>query len=157
MAADATIRARHTMHTSPIRRRTIAALTLTVAAVLAGLLSTRVAADDSDRLLTIDHYIRSTTITSASAPSMLYVRERAQAGVVARGPAAASRVVLFVHGAGTPAEVSFDVPYRDFSWMGYLASAGFDVFAVDMTGYGRSSRTPAMNDPCNIPKDRQPE
>jgi hypothetical protein len=27
------------------------------------------------------------------------------------------KVVLFVHGAGTPAEVSFDVPYQDYSWM----------------------------------------
>jgi pimeloyl-ACP methyl ester carboxylesterase len=47
-------------------------------------------------------------------------------------------VVLFVHGAGTPAEVSFDVPYKDYSWMAYLAQAGYDVFSVDMTGYGRS-------------------
>ena len=36
---------------------------------------------------------------------------------------AADNVVLFVHGAGTPAEVSFDVPYKDYSWMAYLAHA----------------------------------
>jgi pimeloyl-ACP methyl ester carboxylesterase len=63
--------------------------------------------------------------------------------------------VLFVHGAGTPAEVAFDVPYGDFSWMAYLAAAGYDVFAVDMTGYGRSTRPPAMNDPCNLSEDAQ--
>ena len=61
-----------------------------------------------------------------------------------------NRVVLFVHGAGTPAEVSFDVPYQDYSWMGHLARAGFDVFSVDMTGYGRSTRPFPMNDPCNL-------
>ena len=56
-------------------------------------------------------------------------------------------MVLFVHGAGTPAEVAFDVPHQDYSWMAYLAQAGFDVFSMDMTGYGRSTRPPAMNDP----------
>ena len=33
--------------------------------------------------------------------------------------------------------------------------AGFDVFAMDTTGYGRSNRPAAMNDPCNLAKDRQ--
>ena len=63
--------------------------------------------------------------------------------------------MLFVHGAGTPAEVAFDVPYKDYSWMAYLAQAGFDVFSMDMTGYGRSTRPPAMNDPCNLSKEQQ--
>ena len=57
---------------------------------------------------------------------------------------------IFVHGAGTPAEVAFDVPQPDYSWMAYLARAGFDVFAMDTTGYGRSIRPAAMNDPCNL-------
>jgi pimeloyl-ACP methyl ester carboxylesterase len=64
-------------------------------------------------------------------------------------------VVLFVHGAGTPSEVAFDVPYQDYSWMAYLAAAGFDVFAMDTTGYGRSTRPPAMNDPCNLAPEQQ--
>ena len=64
--------------------------------------------------------------------------------------------MLFVHGAGTPAEVAFDVPYQDYSWMAYLARAGFDVFSVDMTGYGRSTRPAPMNDPCNLAEDSRP-
>ena len=64
-------------------------------------------------------------------------------------------MILFVHGAGTPAEVAFDVPYQDYSWMEYLAGAGFDVFSMDMTGYGRSTRPPAMNDPCNLSREQQ--
>ena len=64
-------------------------------------------------------------------------------------------MVLFVHGAGTPAEVAFDVPYQDYSWMAFLAHAGFDVFAMDMTGYGRSTRPEAMNDPCNLTREQQ--
>jgi pimeloyl-ACP methyl ester carboxylesterase len=39
--------------------------------------------------------------------------------------------------------------------MAYLAHAGFDVFAMDMTGYGRSTRPAAMNDPCNLAPAQQ--
>ena len=48
------------------------------------------------------------------------------------------------------AEVAFDVPQPDYSWMAFLARAGFDTFAMDTTGYGRSIRPAAMNDPCNL-------
>ena len=117
----------------------------------------RLQADDGQRLLTIDHFVRtsSTAPGMAGQPAEVYVRERVQAGAALRAASLGDRVVLFVHGAGTPSEVSFDVPYQDYSWMGYLASAGFDVFGMDMTGYGRSSRPAAMNDPCNLAKERQ--
>jgi pimeloyl-ACP methyl ester carboxylesterase len=114
-------------------------------------------ADDSDRLLAIDHYVRvvSTVPAIAGQPAQLYVHERVLAGRALRSASAGDNVVLFVHGAGTPAEVAFDVPYQDYSWMAFLARAGFDVFSVDMTGYGRSTRPAPMNDPCNLAKDRQ--
>jgi pimeloyl-ACP methyl ester carboxylesterase len=83
------------------------------------------------------------------------VRERVQAGTALRGAPASDRVAIFVHGAGTPAEVAFDVPQPDYSWMAYLARAGFDTFAMDTTGYGRSIRPAAMNDPCNLARERQ--
>jgi hypothetical protein len=51
----------------------------------------------------------------------IYVRERAMASGARRPPRSADRVVLFIHGAGTPAEVAYDVPYQDYSWMAYLA------------------------------------
>jgi pimeloyl-ACP methyl ester carboxylesterase len=63
--------------------------------------------------------------------------------------------VLFIHGAGTPSEVAFDTAYRDYSWMAYLARAGFDVFSMDNIGYGRSTRPAPMNDPCNLPAGEQ--
>src|SRR6185295_3234595 len=114
------------------------------------------AEDDSSRLLTIDHFVKVTSMVPAitGQPAQIYVRERAQAGSVLRG-STGDKVVLFVHGAGTPAEVSFDLPYQDYSWMAHLARAGFDVFSVDMTGYGRSTRPFPMNDPCNLAPDRQ--
>jgi pimeloyl-ACP methyl ester carboxylesterase len=113
-------------------------------------------ADDSAHLLRVDHYVRvhSTVSAIAGQTSLIYVREVVQAGIALRGPAS-DRVALFVHGAGTPAEVSFDVPYQDYSWMAYLAHAGFDAFSMDMTGYGRSTRPAPMNDPCNVSREQQ--
>lgn len=126
-------------------------------AVLVPSLASVTYGDDSERLLTIDHYVtvKSTVPAIAGQLAQIYVRERVQAGTVLRGSSWGDRVALFVHGAGTPAEVSYDVAYQDYSWMAYLARAGFDVFSMDTTGYGRSTRPPPMADPCNLAKDRQ--
>ena len=112
--------------------------------------------DHDTRLVRVDHYVR----VKSTAPSMrgqeaqIYVREVVRPEVQS-GTSASAGVVLFVHGAGWPGEVVFDVPYKDYSWMAYLAQAGFDVFAMDMTGYGRSTRPQPMSDPCNFPKAQQ--
>ena len=113
--------------------------------------------DDGARLISLDHYVRvrSTAPAIVGQEAQIYVREVVLAGTTLRGGPAPDRVVLFVHGAGTPAEVAFDVPRKDYSWIAYLAQAGFDVFSMDMTGYGRSTRPPAMNDPCNFSKEQQ--
>ena len=110
-----------------------------------------------DPPLTVDHFVpvRSTVPSMAGQIAQIYLRERFRAGTVVRTTSVADRVVLFVHGAGTPAEVAFDVPYQDYSWMAYLAQAGFDVFAMDTTGYGRSTRPTTMNDPCNLAREQQ--
>jgi pimeloyl-ACP methyl ester carboxylesterase len=128
---------------------TIAACALAPSASLHG--------DDGQRLLSIDHYVKTSSTVPAIAgqTAQIYVRERVQAGTALRSGSAADRVVLFVHGAGTPSEVAFDVPFQDYSWMAFLAHAGFDVFGMDTTGYGRSTRPAPMNDPCNLAKDRQ--
>src|SRR5262245_5434481 len=97
-------------------------------------LSSMLRAEDGKALLTVDHYVRvrSTVPFMNGQMAQLYVRERVAAGTALRAANLSDRVVLFVHGAGTPAEVAFDVPYQDYSWMSYLASSGFDVFSVDM-------------------------
>jgi hypothetical protein len=135
-----------------VTRAALAALTLLTAGAGKSL-----AGDDSERLLTVDHYVtlKSTVPAIAGQTSTIYVREKVQAGPALRSATLADRVVLFVHGAGTPAEVAFDVPFQDYSWMAYLAQAGYDVFSMDTTGYGRSTRPAPMNDPCNLAKDRQ--
>jgi pimeloyl-ACP methyl ester carboxylesterase len=124
----------------------IAATTWVLAAC--GSLAPAPAAD----VVTTEHRVsvRSTAPSMAGQDVQLYVRELAPAR--ASGPA---QVVVFVHGAGTPAEVSFDSRRRDHSWAAYLAQAGFDTFTVDMTGYGRSSRPAAMSDACNLSGEQQ--
>ena len=127
-----------------MRLKTILALSVLLAAPAA-------AQDTSTRDHTVT--VTSTVPVIAGKKSSLYVRERALPAVLKSG--AGDKVVLFVHGAGTPAEVSFDVPYQDYSWMGYLAAAGYDVFSVDMTGYGRSARPKPMADKCNLSPEQQ--
>jgi pimeloyl-ACP methyl ester carboxylesterase len=136
---------------------TRAALAATLASALALQAAPLLGANDGQRLLSVDHYVKvaSTVPAIAGQAAQLYMRERVLAGVALRGAPAPDRVVLFVHGAGTPAEVAFDAPVGDYSWMAYLAEAGFDVFAMDTTGYGRSTRPSPMNDPCNLAEGQQ--
>ncbi len=125
------------------------------AALAASLLAVSAVHAAPGRIVRSDHVIRIESAALAPTPggARLYVRE-----VVSSKTKGAGRgVVLFVHGAGTPAEVAFDVPYKDYSWMAYLARAGFDVFSMDMEGYGRSSRPAPMNDPCNLSREQQAE
>ncbi|MDP2318934.1 MAG: alpha/beta fold hydrolase [Acidobacteriota bacterium] len=102
----------------------------------------------------VDHYVRvtSTVPSIAGQVANIYVRERVKTSAVAP---AADRVVLFVHGAGTPAEVAFDPSAPGYSWIACLADAGLDVFSMDTTGYGRSTRPAVMNDPCNLSPEQQ--
>jgi pimeloyl-ACP methyl ester carboxylesterase len=133
-------------------------LALWLTAVLLGLcIAPAGFGDDGNHLLRIDHYVqvRSSVPAIEGQSTQIYVREVVAAGTALRGGPAPDRVALFIHGAGTPAEVAFDVPYQDYSWMAYLAHAGFDVFSMDMTGYGRSTRPTAMNDPCNLSPEQQ--
>lgn len=141
-----------------MNRRSIVILSAIAALILGAAGTSRfLLAEANQELLTVDHYVKVRSIV----PSMngqiaqIYVRERVHPGTALRTPNLNDRVVLFVHGAGTPAEVGFDVPYQDYSWMAYLAQAGFDVFAMDTTGYGRSTRPTVMNDPCNLSSQQQ--
>lgn len=135
----------------------VAALALAAWAILAGAVVLPAFSDDSEQVLSIDHVVEhpSSVPAIAGEPVQLFVRERVRAGTIGSSPSLEDQVVLFVHGAGTPAEVAFDVPYADYSWMASLAQAGFDAFSMDMTGYGRSTRPTPMDDPCNLAPDQQ--
>lgn len=125
-------------------RRTVATLACTAALAGCSILPT-------SGLQTTEHRVAVTSTAPAirGQQAQLYVREVMPAGA-SRLPA-----VLFIHGAGTPAEVSFDSRMEDYSWMRQVARAGFDVFSVSLTGYGGSTRPAAMGDPCNILKAQQ--
>jgi pimeloyl-ACP methyl ester carboxylesterase len=82
---------------------------------------------------------------AASDPGIrLFVRNKHPAGAAQFAP---DKIVLFVHGATYPAETAFDLPLGGFSWMDYIAERGYDVYLVDLRGYGRSTRPPEMDQP----------
>ena len=58
------------------------------------------------------------------------------------------RTLLMVHGATYPASTAFDLPLGGLSWMDYIAGRGFDVWCLDLRGYGRSTRPPEMAQPA---------
>jgi len=59
----------------------------------------------------------------------------------------ADNIILFVHGATYPSETGFDLDVPGGSWLEYVAYRNFDVYAVDIRGYGRSTRPAAMDQP----------
>jgi pimeloyl-ACP methyl ester carboxylesterase len=75
----------------------------------------------------------------------LYVRNKHPADMARFPP---DRTVVFVHGATYPAETAFDLPLGGMSWMDFIASRGFDVYLLDVRGYGRSTRPAAMDKPA---------
>jgi len=135
----------------------IRAVSLIVAVSLLVPTTGGVSLDAREQPQTINHYVRvrSSVPAMAGQMSQIYVRERATPATLAGAVSSERKVVIFVHGSGTPAEVAFDTPFGDYSWMAHLANAGHDVFAMDQTGYGRSTRPTVMNDPCNLSSQQQ--
>ncbi|MCO4317789.1 alpha/beta hydrolase [Phyllobacterium sp. 21LDTY02-6] len=56
----------------------------------------------------------------------------------------AEKTIVMMHGATFSSGSLYDVPFNGMSFMDYLAHQGFDVFAVDVRGYGKSGRPPEM-------------
>ncbi len=73
----------------------------------------------------------------------VYARNKRKAGA----SITPERTLLMVHGATYPASVAFDLPIEGASWMDHLANAGFDVWVMDLPGYGRSDRPREMDGP----------
>jgi pimeloyl-ACP methyl ester carboxylesterase len=101
----------------------------------------------SEGLRTIDHMVPhiSTVPANKGQQVQIFVREK----VLAHDAQTPRPVVLMVHGGVSPSTLAFDVEHETYSWIASLARAGFDVFAMDMTGYGKSAH-PMMDDPCNV-------
>lgn len=88
-------------------------------------------------------------IPGADPGVQLYVRNKRPRDLATFS---AENIVLFVHGATYPAETSFDLQLDGLSWMDYIAARGYDVYLVDVRGYGKSSRPAEMDQPA----DRNP-
>jgi pimeloyl-ACP methyl ester carboxylesterase len=104
-----------------------------------------------DEIVTIDRAVphSSTVPANVGQAVSLALREKIAATTQRDLERSRPEVVLFIHGGFAPAVVAYDLPYRDYSIMAVLAAAGFDVFAMEHTGYGCSPK-PTMDDPCNV-------
>ena len=97
-----------------------------------------------DNLVNQDHYIESSLRNGVK----LKIRERASAaGAKHKYP------LLLVHGATIPS-LLWDHPMEQWSWMNRFARDGVHVYALDVSGYGGSTRTAALDVPD--PQNHQP-
>src|SRR5687767_6672086 len=94
-------------------------VTVIAATAFAGVVAAALTDAGPQAPLTVDHYVRVRSSSPAilGQVSQIFVRERASSATVLPGATLGGRVVLFVHGVGTPAEVAFDVPSPGYSWM----------------------------------------
>jgi pimeloyl-ACP methyl ester carboxylesterase len=58
------------------------------------------------------------------------------------------KILLYVHGVTGPSETAFDLELNGLSWMDYIARHGYDVYLVDLRGFGKSTRPPEMDKPA---------
>ena len=84
-------------------------------------------------------------VPTGDAGISLFVRNKHPASLTAFRP---DRTLLYVHGTSQASEATFDLPIDGASWMDHVAQAGFDVYLVDVRGFGRSSRPPEMSQPA---------
>ena len=85
-------------------------------------------------------------VDSPQQGQKIYVRNKHAEGMTAFTP---ERTVVFVHGATYPASTAFDLELGGLSWMDYIAQRGFDVYLLDLPGYGRSTRPASMDGPSD--------
>lgn len=91
--------------------------------------------------LTVEEFM----VPGADAGIQLYVRNKRMSSLKSFTK---DNVLLFVHGATYPSETGFDLRLDGLSWMDVLAQQGFDVYMVDIRGYGKSTRPAEMDRPA---------
>ena len=113
-------------------------LQISLACLVAGIFASAPAQAKEPKLESTD-----IMIPSGDAGIQLFVRNKHLAGK----ESSPDKILLFVHGATYPAETAFDLPIEGVSMMDLIASRGYDVYLVDVRGYGRSTRPPEMSQP----------
>lgn len=124
-------------------KRTVSAMVMAVG-VFGGLALTQARAQPM-KLVTEE-----AMVASPQAGLKIYVRNKRPAGLT---HFTADHTLVFVHGATYPASTAFDLELGGMSWMDYIAQHGFDVYLMDIPGYGRSTRQAAFDRPAD---DGQP-
>jgi pimeloyl-ACP methyl ester carboxylesterase len=81
-------------------------------------------------------------IPSGDPGIQLYIRNK---HILGMRHFSAERTVIYVNGATQASEATFDLELDGYSWMDYLARHGYDVYFVDLRGYGSSSRPDEMH------------
>src|SRR6476620_9758874 len=123
---------KHTTREAVLRLQIIA-IGAFVATIFAG-----TAIAQTPRLITEEMMVKS------SDPGIeIYVRNKRPAYMTSFRP---ERTVLYVHGATYPSETAFDLKLDGQSWMEYIAARGYDVWLLDVRGYGKSTRPAEMAD-----------
>ena len=123
------------------RRALLAAPAVVPAALAAALPAAAQQAGAAPRIVSEDMMV-----PSRDPGIELFLRNKRPESLDAFAP---NRTLLFVHGATYPAHTAFDLPLGGVSWMDYIAGRGFDVWCLDIRGYGRSTRPPEMARPAN--------
>jgi pimeloyl-ACP methyl ester carboxylesterase len=119
------------------------------------------AAEDADGLRVTDYFVGHPSNEPFYAQQgldprvILYVREVVLPGrertVVEDG-----KVLLLIHGYSIPGYVAFDTDHGNCSLMRHFARAGWDTFALDLEGFGLSTRPPVMDNPDAFPDSKAP-
>jgi pimeloyl-ACP methyl ester carboxylesterase len=132
---------------------------LALTASLAGLQAA--GAQDVDGLRVTDYFVTHTSnepfyTEQKLDPSVaLHVREVVLAGRE-RTVAKDGKILLLIHGYSVPGSVAFDTDHGNCSLMRHFARAGWDTFALDLEGFGLSTRPPVMDDPAAYPDSKAP-
>jgi len=113
-------------------------LQMSLACLVAGAFAGAAAQERSRELITTD-----VMIPSGEPGIELFVRNKHPSGA----ETSPDKILLFVHGATYPAETAFDLPIEGVSMMELIAARGYDVYLVDVRGYGRSTRPAEMDQP----------
>jgi pimeloyl-ACP methyl ester carboxylesterase len=81
-------------------------------------------------------------VKSPDAGIEIFVRNKRPANMTSFRP---ERTLVYVHGATYPASTAFDLKLGGVSWMEYIAARGYDVYLLDLRGYGKSTRPAEMS------------